>query len=153
MSKINTQAVADAKKVLTGKDGAFYNSKGKLLATTETYQSKVNVTNTKYQPVGDSQEHEIFTSYGQTLVFTEVVVEDSEFITDMIEGMENGEMPSWNFQGVIRGRNGSEERLVYNDCVPSGDIDLQNVSVGDLIKRQWNMFVNGSIKQQGKLKA
>lgn len=128
MSIINTQAVANAKKVLTGKNGALYNAKGKLLATMETYQAQVNVTNTKFQPLGDPQEHEIFTSYGQTLTFTEIVVEDGEFITDLLAGMKSGEMPSWNFQGVIKGRNGSEERLVYNDCVPSGNIDLQNVS-------------------------
>lgn len=99
------------------------------------------------------QLHEIFTSYGQTLTFTEIVVEDGEFITDLLAGMKSGEMPSWNFQGVIKGRNGSEERLVYNDCVPSGNIDLQNVTVGDLIKRQWSLFVNGAVNQQGKLRA
>ena len=131
MSIINTQAVANAKKVLTGKNGALYNAKGKLLATMEVYQAQVNVTNTKFQPLGDPQEHEIFTSYGQ----------------------KSGEMPSWNFQGVIKGRNGSEERLVYNDCVPSGNIALQNVTVGDLIKRQWSLFVNGAVNQQGKLRA
>lgn len=119
----------------------------------ETYQAQVNVTNTKFQPLGDPQEHEIFTSYGQTLTFTEIVVEDGEFITDLLAGMKSGEMPSWNFQGVIKGRNGSEERLVYNDCVPSGNIDLQNVTVGDLIKRQWSLFVNGAVNQQGKLRA
>ena len=117
------------------------------------YQAQVNVTNTKFQPLGDPQEHEIFTSYGQTLTFTEIVVEDGEFITDLLAGMKSGEMPSWNFQGVIKGRNGSEERLVYNDCVPSGNIDLQNVTVGDLIKRQWSLFVNGAVNQQGKLRA
>lgn len=53
MSIINTQAVANAKKVLTGKNGALYNAKGKLLATMETYQAQVNVTNTKFQPLGD----------------------------------------------------------------------------------------------------
>ena len=153
MSIINTQAVANAKKVLTGKNGALYNAKGKLLATMETYQAQVNVTNTKFQPLGDPQEHEIFTSYGQTLTFTEIVVEDGEFITDLLAGMKSGEMPSWNFQGVIKGRNGSEERLVYNDCVPSGNIDLQNVTVGDLIKRQWSLFVNGAVYQLGKLRA
>lgn len=37
--------------------------------------------------------------------------------------------------------------------VPSGNIDLQNVSVGSIVKRQWSLFVNGAVKQQGKLKA
>ena len=35
MGIINTQAVADGRKVRTGKDGALYNGKGKLLATVE----------------------------------------------------------------------------------------------------------------------
>mgnify|MGYP000953207789 CR=1 FL=1 len=152
-SGFSDETYENAKKVLTGKNGALYNAKGKLLATMETYQAQVNVTNTKFQPLGDPQEHEIFTSYGQTLTCTEIVVEDGEFITDLLAGMKSGEMPSWNFQGVIKGRNGSEERLVYNDCVPSGNIDLQNVTVGDLIKRQWSLFVNGAVNQQGKLRA
>lgn len=123
----------------------------------ETYQAQVNVTNTKFQPLGDPQEHEIFTSYGQTLTFTEIVVEDGEFITDLLAGMKSGEMPSWNFQGVIKGRNGSEERLVYNDCVPSGNIDLQNVRFtgisGAERKREQNInefYVENTFSYYGK---
>lgn len=44
MSIINTQAVANAKKVLTGKNGALYNAKGKLLATMEVYQARGRLT-------------------------------------------------------------------------------------------------------------
>lgn len=153
MSIINTEAVAHAKRVLTGKDGALYNSNGKLLATVETYQAQMNVTNTKFQPIGDPQEHEIFTSYGQTLTFTEIVVSDAGFISDLLEAAKTGVMPSWNFQGVLKGRNGTEERIVYNDCIPSGNIDLQNVTVGDLIKRQWSLYVNGAVNLQGQLHA
>ena len=48
MSIINTQAAADARKARTGKDGALFNSKGKLLASTETFQSQMAVANQKY---------------------------------------------------------------------------------------------------------
>lgn len=68
MSIINTQAVNNAKKVLTGKNGALYNAKGKLLATMETYQAQVNVTNTKFQPLGDPQEHEILPAMARRLL-------------------------------------------------------------------------------------
>ncbi len=153
MSIVNTQGIANAKKVLSGKDGALYNDKGKLLASMDTFQAQVNVTNAKYQPLGDPKEHEVLISYGQTLTFTETVVEDNEFISGLLAGLTNGEAPSWNFQGVLKGRNGSEERFVYNDCVPSGNIDVQNVTTGDMIKRQWSLFVNGDINVQGKLKA
>jgi hypothetical protein len=32
--------------------------------------------------------------------------------------------------------------MVYRDVVPSGTIDLQNLSVGDVIKRAWSLYVN-----------
>ena len=41
MGIINTQAVADGRKVRTGKDGALYNGKGKLLATVEVWESPI----------------------------------------------------------------------------------------------------------------
>ena len=44
------------------------------------------------------------------------------------------------------GRNGSEERIMYRDVIPDGDIDLHNLSVGDNIKRQFNCTVNNPPK-------
>lgn len=82
MGIINTQAVADGRKVRTGKDGALYNGKGKLLATVEVFQAQMGVTNQKYHPLGTPLEQEILDSIGTTLTFTECVVEDGEFITD-----------------------------------------------------------------------
>lgn len=153
MSIINNQAITDARKVLTGKNGGLYNAKGKLLASVETFQSQMNVSNQKYHPLGTPKEFEVFDSYGVTLTFSECVVEDSEFISDLLEMQSGGELPEWKFQGVIKGRNGSEERFIYPNCIPSGNIDLQNVSVGSIIKRQWSLYVNGDVVPQGKLKA
>lgn len=153
MSIINTQAVADAQKVVTGKDGALYNGKGKLLATIETFQAQMAVSNQKYHPIGTPTEFEILDSIGKTITFTECVVKDDEFISDLLTMQSTGVQPNWKLQGVVKGRNGSEQRLIYPNCVPSGNIDLQNISVGSIIKRQWSLFVNGVVKQQGKLNA
>jgi hypothetical protein len=150
---LNNRAPIDARKVLTGKDGALYNDVGVMLATVETFQTQVNVTNAKYQPLGDAQEHEVFQSYGVTLTFTEVVIADERFIQELFEGMKTGVMPAWNFQGVVKGRNGSEQRMIYRQCVPSGTIDLQNLSVGDTIKRAWSLFVNDPPELQSLLTA
>lgn len=139
---LNNRAPIDTRLALTGKNGALYSDDGTMLATVETFQTQVNVTNAKYQPLGDAQEHEVFQSYGVTLTFTEIVVSDEQFIQEMFEAMRTGEMPHWNFQGVVKGRNGSEQRMNYRQCVPSGTIDLQNLSVGDIIKRAWSLFVN-----------
>lgn len=138
----NNRGPVDTRKVLTGKDGALYSDDGTMLATVETFQTQVNVTNAKYQPLGDAQEHEVFQSYGVTLTFTEIVISDERFIGELFAGMKSGKMPEWNFQGVVKGRNDSEQRMNYRQCVPSGAIDLQNLSVGDTIKRAWSLFVN-----------
>ena len=138
----NPRGPVDARRVFTGKDGLLFDESGRLLATVETYQVQTNITNAKYQPLGDAQEHEVFQGYSVTLNFTEVVIEDNVFIQDVFNMMSSGQGVRWTFQGVIKGRNGSEERMIFRDCVPSGNIDLQNVSVGDLIKRQWSLFVN-----------
>lgn len=151
MSILNIQAVEDSRKALSGKDGALYNGNGKLLARMETFSTKASVASQSYQPIGEFQEHAVVTGYKITISFTEYVIEDEEFISDLFEMFENGTIPEWNFQGVVHGRNGSEERMVYNYCVPDGDIDLQNVSIGELIKRAWSMTVNDKPRLQGRL--
>ncbi len=138
----NKRGPADARRVFTGKDAMLFSEDGTLLATVETFQGQVNITNAKYQPLGDAQEHEAFQSYSVTLNMTEVVIEDTTFIQELFNMMHSGQGTRWTFQGVVKGRNGSEERVIFRDCVPSGNIDLQNPSVGDLVKRQWSLFVN-----------
>ena len=138
----NNRGPVDVRKVLSGKDGALFAEDGTLLATVETFQTKVSVTNAKYQPLGDAQEHEVFTGYNVTLTFTETVISDERFIEELFDGMASGFMPDWNFQGSIRGRDGTYQRMNYRQCVPSGDIDLQNLSIGDTLKRAWSLFVN-----------
>lgn len=151
MAKLNNRASGDARHVRTGKDGGLYNGDGVLLATIESFQSQIAFNNAKYQVLGDAQEHESLNTYGITLTASQVVVEDDVFIQDMFRFMESQVMPEWNFQGVLQGRNGSEERVVYREVIPSGNIDLQNVGVGDVIKRSWSFFVNQVPDLQSKL--
>lgn len=142
----NTQAAGDARHARTGKDGAFYNKDGVLLATVESFTSNVTFNNAKYSVLGDAQEHETANTYSVNLTMSQVVVEDDAFFIELMEALDTQVMPSWNFQGSLLGRDGSEERVAYYECVPSGQIDIQNVSVGDVIKRNWNFFVNRAPK-------
>lgn len=151
MPVLNNRGPIDVRKVLSGKDGALLADDGTLLATMETYQVQIGVTNAKYQPLGDPQEHEVFTGYGVTLNFTETVVEDGRFLSDLFAAMADGQMPSWNFQGSLRGRDGTWERINYRQCVPSGTLDIQNVTIGDTIKRAWSTFVNEPPELQSML--
>ena len=77
---LNQRGPIDTRKVLTGKDGALYNDAGVMLATVESFQAQVNVTNAKYQPLGDAQEHEAFQAYSVTITFSQIVIEDDAFI-------------------------------------------------------------------------
>ena len=151
MSKLNTRTGADARHARTGKDGALYNSDGVLLATIESFQSQAAFNNAKYQVLGDGQEHEAMNTYGITLTASQVVVEDDQFIEDIFTFMQTQVMPEWSFQGVLQGRNGSEERVVYREVIPSGTIDLENISTGDVVKRAWSFFVNQAPALQSRL--
>lgn len=148
---INQKAAGDSRHARAGKDGAFYNQDGVLLATVESFSSNVNFTNAKYTVLGDGQEHETNNTYAVSLTMTQIVIEDDAFIVELMEALETGEMPVWNFQGTIKGRNGSEQRVIYRGCICSGQVDLQNVTAGDTIKRAWNFFVNEPPKLQNLL--
>lgn len=87
----NNRGPADVRRVFSGKDGELYDEGGTLLATMESWQGQINVTNAKYQPLGDAQEHEHMTSYGVTLNFTAWVIEDTQFIQDLFTMMKTGQ--------------------------------------------------------------
>ena len=147
----NPQAAGDSRHARTGKDCAFYDKDCVLLATVEQFTSNVNWNNAKYSVLGDAQEHETANTFAVSLTMSQVVVEDDRFIQELMTALETQVMPTWDFQGTLLGRNNSEERVVYRDCIPSGQVDIQNVAVGDVIKRNWNFFVNRPPKLQSLL--
>jgi len=152
MPIVNTQAVVDARSARAGKDGALYNGKGQMLATVDTFSSKVNVSTTEYKPVGVLNAQNIVNGTAVTLTFSQYVVEDDTLIQEFMKFMDTGVVPEWNFTGVLKGDNGSEERIVYRNCVPNGDIDLQNVTPGELVKRSWTFQCNATPNLQKKLR-
>lgn len=149
---LNSRAAQDVRKVLSGKDAGLFNDRGILLATVESFKATVDVKNNSYLPLGEMQERDVPVSFKVTVSFTETVIEDETFISELMDGMATGVMPSWNLQGVVKGRSGDEERMIYRDCVPQGSIDLQNLTVGETLKRAWSMTVNNPPKLQSMLK-
>ena len=151
MPFINEMASEDARNVRSGKDGAVYNGNGKLLASVRSFTADEDVSTQAYQPVGAMQEMAVPVSYKITITIEQYVVEDDEFIQDLFNMNENGIAPEWNFQGAIQGFNGSEQRMAYPRCVPDGTINLQNITIGELLTRSWNMTCNGRPRQLGRL--
>ena len=147
----NVRASGDSRHARTGKDGAFYSKNGVLLASVDQFTSNVTFNNAKYSVLGDAQEHETANTYSVSLNVSQVVIEDDEFFVEVMRALEDQTMPVWDFQGSLECRNGSEERVIYRDCIPSGQIDIQNITVGDVIKRNWNLFVNRPPRLQSLL--
>lgn len=148
---LNNRASSDARNARTGKDAGVYDGDGNMLYSVDTFQASASFNNAKYTPLGDPQEHETSMSYGITVTYSEIVIEDAENFLRLIDAMHSGETPQMVFQGVLIGLNGSEERVVYRDCIPSGDIDIQNFSNGDVIKRNWSLYCNGKPDLQKQL--
>lgn len=147
MSILNSQGFLDVRNVVTGKDGQLFltTSKGTeiFLAEVDSFQAKLNVKNTDYQPIGSPVSMAVPSGFSVNLTFSEAVVRDDVLMDEIISDLTSGKMPNFDFQGKISRQNdGREQRQVYRNCVPDGDIDLMNITPGDIIKRQWNFRVN-----------
>lgn len=129
---INTRAAGDSRFARTGKDGAIYNADGVLLATVDSFTANVTYNNAAYSVLGNAQELETANTFKVALTMSQVVVEDDAFIQELVEAMESQTMPVWDFQGVLKGRNGTEERMVYRECIPSGQVDYRTLPSGML---------------------
>jgi hypothetical protein len=140
--KFRMSEALDTRKVLPGKQGKLFTGTGKFLAQVNTFQVQINVTNTDYQPAGQALVQAVMISYTVTLTFTETVIKDADLFQKFMTDIRAGKQPDFDFQGVITGHNGSENREVFRRCVPDGAIDLQNVSIGDIINRAWSFRVN-----------
>ena len=140
---LNDAPAVDVRKVLSGKDGALYDLDGRMLASMESFTAQANVTNATFQPLGSAMERSAMTSYRVNLTMSEIVVYDSDFFKQIMDGLRTGVMPVYNFRGKARSPyNGTEENVIYRDCVPDGSIDIQNMTPGELYKRAWSFICN-----------
>lgn len=154
---LNPQAILDTRQLMTGKDGQLFvtTSEGTqiFLAEVDTFQAQMNFTNQDVQPVGSAQRFAVPTGYSVTLSFTEMVVRDDVLLKPLFDDLKKGLFPIFNFQGKMRRRDDVEERQIFRDCVPDGNLDLMNLNPGDVIKRQWSFRVNGAPDLQAYLRA
>ena len=148
---LNTSAATDARHSRSGKDAMLYNADGVPFAQVSSFQSKTSFNNTKYQPLGQNRELETNNTIGVTITISEIVVLAGEFFNHGGRAVNKGESPVMTLDGVIEGRNGSQERITYRECIFSGDQDLQNVSTGDTLSRSYNLHCNGEVEPRSSL--
>lgn len=148
-NNLNPQAIMDTRKLMTGKDGQLFvtTSDGTqiFLSEVDTFQAQMNVTTTEVQPVGSAQRFAVETGFTVTLSFTEMVVRDDVMLKPLFDDLAKGIFPRFDFQGKMRrAADGVEQRQNFTDCVINGNVDLMNLSPGDIIRRQWSFTVNGA---------
>lgn len=134
--------IIDPRKILTGKDGELYDGDGNFLAEVNTFQAQLNISNNDYQPAGSAQTVKVMQNYSVGLTFTETVIQDARLLKKLVDALRAGEQVQLNFQGVLRGHNGTTGRYIFRSCVPDGSIDIINVSPGEVINRAWSFGVN-----------
>ena len=149
---LNTSAATDARHSRSGKDAMLYDAAGNPFAQAESFRAHANFNNNQYAPLGQNRQLEVNGTVGVDIEISEIVVLDGPLFNNVISAVQNGESPVIDMTGVIEGRNeGSQERIVYRECILTGDNDIQNVSTGDVLKRAFNFHCNGAIEQAKKL--
>lgn len=148
MNGLNDQSVLDVRKLISGKDGRLFVTtnagENVFLAEVDEFTTQVSPANTDYQPVGSALIYSVNTGYSLSISFTEALVRDDVMMTELISDLQTGYFPTWDFQGVMRRRDGQQQRVVYRNCVPDGEIDFQSLTPGEIVKRKWGFRCNAS---------
>lgn len=148
---LNKRAATDARHSRAGKDAMIYDGDGNALAQAESFTAKASFSNNTYTPLGQNRELENNNTVGVKIDISEIVVLDGYLFNQLMAAVAVGESPVMTFTGVIEGRNGSQERVVYRECIFTGDQDVQNVATGDTLKRAFSLHCNGEIENKNQL--
>lgn len=132
-------------ELMTGKDGKLFvecNGKNYFLAEINTFAVNMNVNTTEVQPVGSVLVSRVPTGVTFDLTYTEMVVRDDLIMEPLLEAIQNGKLPVYNFQGMAEKPDGQEQRLAFNNAVPNGTFGIMNLTPGELIQREQAFALN-----------
>lgn len=146
---INTRAAEDAKNVRTGKDGALFlntDSESILISECNEFRITISFNNADWQPTSSSLVFGVPTGYTMTLTMNQTVVRDDLIMGDIIDTLDDSgpraDSRTFTFQTLLEGRNGKNERILITGCIPDGDVDLLNITPGEIVQRQWTFRCN-----------
>ena len=132
-------------ELMTGKDGRLFvefDGKNVFLAEINTYSVNMNVNTAEKQPVGSILVHRIPTGVTFDLTYTEMVIRDDLIMEPLLEAIQNGQLPTYHFQGVAYKPDGQEQRLAFNNAVPNGTFGLQTLTPGEVVEREQSFALN-----------
>lgn len=142
MPKNNT---LNTTELMTGKDGRLFvevNGKNVFLAEINTFAVNMNVNTTETQPVGSILVQRVPTGVTFDLTYTEMVVRDDLITAPLLEAIQNGVIPVYNFQGCTEKPDGQEQRIAFNNAVPNGTFGLQSLTPGEIVQREHSFALN-----------
>lgn len=142
---MNNNTTLNSTELMTGKDGRLFvehNGVNVFLAEINTYSVVMNVNTTEKQPVGDIMVHRIPTGVTFDLTFTEMVIRDDVIMAPLLESIQKGWVPVFNFQAVAYKPDGQEQRLTLNNAVPNGSFGLQTLTPGEVVEREQSFALN-----------
>ena len=148
---LNTRANSDARFSRSGKDAMLYNEDGEPFAQVNSFSTKAAFNNYKYNPIGQNMELEVNGSVGVTITISEIVVLDGYLFNQVIDAVQNGESPVITLDGVIEGRDGSQERITYRECIFSGDQSGTRSHSRYVLTRSYNLHCNGRPEKRSQL--
>ena len=147
----------DTTELMTGKDGKLFvevNGVNTFLAEINEFKVAMNVNTAEYQGVGSILVGTVPTGVTFDLTYTEAVIRDDVIMALLLNAIQNGYLPVYNFQGVNTKPDGSSEgRIAFNNAVPNGTIDLMNLTPGDVIKRANSFRLNSIPKMISEMAA
>lgn len=136
----------DPRKVMTGHDGRLYaevNGKSICLMNVDTFQSQLNFSNIDFNAVGNRLTYAIPGNVSVSLTITEAVVTDAITMKPILDALAAGKKIVFNFRGVLdREYDKQQEDISYQNCIPDGTWDVQNLTPNDVIKRSLAFRVN-----------
>ena len=147
----------DTTELMTGKDGKLFvevNGVNTFLAEINEFKVAMNVNTAEYLGVGSILVGTVPTGVTFDLTYTEAVIRDDVIMAPLLNAIQNGYLPVYNFQGVNTKPDGSSEgRIAFNNAVPNGTIDLMNLTPGDVIKRANSFRLNSIPKMISEMAA
>lgn len=148
-------ATLDPRKLMTGHDGRLYadvDGVSVCMLNVDTFQAQMNFSNIDFNAVGDRLTYAVPGNYSVNLTLTEAVVTDEYTIGPVLEAISNGKKPVFNFRGTLdREYDSQQEDITYQNCIPDGTWDIQNLTPNDVIKRSLNFRVNSIPKRLKQL--
>lgn len=148
---LNQRASTDARHARYGSNAMLYNEDGEALAQVDSFTAKANFSNSKYDPIGQRMNLEVNGTVDIAITISEIVVIDGYLFNQLLDAVTEGESPVMALDGAIEGRNGTQERITYRECIFSGDNDLQNVTSGEVLKRSYNLHCNSMPEKRSEL--